>query len=135
MEFRCQNRFCKFSSHGFAKFKICFCFDCGIWISIPKNYFTFEKLNFSTFWGPSLNGFAKFLKINHYWVPKGLTNFDWWFWNFHTLNYVIIRTNSLSCCHRHAAKRSIRFNFISRISFHSVRVPQPEQRTAYRTLL
>ena len=23
----------------------------------------------------------------HYWVPKGLTNFEWWFWNFHTLNY------------------------------------------------
>ena len=23
----------------------------------------------------------------HYWVPKGLTNFDGWFWNFHTLNY------------------------------------------------
>ena len=23
----------------------------------------------------------------HYWVRKGLTNFEWWFWNFHTLNY------------------------------------------------
>ena len=23
----------------------------------------------------------------HYWVPKGLTNFGWWFWNCHTLNY------------------------------------------------
>ena len=23
----------------------------------------------------------------HYWVPKGLTNFDCWFWNFHTLSY------------------------------------------------
>ena len=27
-------------------------------------YFTFQKLNISTFWGPSLNGFAKFVKIN-----------------------------------------------------------------------
>ena len=23
----------------------------------------------------------------HYWVPKDLTNFECWFWNFHTLNY------------------------------------------------
>ena len=23
----------------------------------------------------------------HYWVPKGLTNFECWLWNFHTMNY------------------------------------------------
>ena len=28
MELMCQNRFCKFSSYGCAKFKICSCFDC-----------------------------------------------------------------------------------------------------------
>ena len=36
-------------------------------ILFPKNYyFTFEKLNFSKFKGPSLNGFAKFVEINQF---------------------------------------------------------------------
>ena len=107
MELRCQNRFWKFWSFGCAKFEMCSCYDCvpsiskiktmmklgfyqGIWISLSKIfYFTFEKLNFSSFWGPPLIGFAKFVEINHFhdWVTKGLTKFGCWFWNFHTLNY------------------------------------------------
>ena len=55
----------------------------GIWISIPKiYYFTFEKLNFSTFWGPSLNGFAKFVKINQFPFTAG------WGWIYPKTMYI-----------------------------------------------
>ena len=42
-------------------------------------YSTFEKLNLSTFWGPSLNGFAKFDKINQFPLlsNKDLTDIEW----------------------------------------------------------
>ena len=36
----------------------------------------------------------------HYWVPKDLTNFECWFWNFHTLNYNThrpLRSDRLAC--------------------------------------
>ena len=113
MELRYQNRFCNFSSFGCAKFKIWPSYDCVPSISkiktmmkhgfLPRNFNFISKHLLLHFWEtfifqPSeallsmvLQNLSKLISF-HYWVPKDLTNFVCWFWNFHTLNYNTLGT-------------------------------------------